>query len=136
MRCSCIRYLALACSLLLALPPNWCCYIAGAAARARQIEAADTPVCPCCKHVAPSAPTDDDSTPPPPCRGCPCDERQATSVEPAASHAPELSLPAVAVPTTFPPATVCGVFTVRIAHDLSPPPDPSPLNLLNCLWLC
>src|SRR5437016_4045863 len=83
-----LRYVALACSLLLALPPGWCCYGRGNPSALPE-DARTEDVCPCCRHTAPAAPEDRNPERPAQCSSCPCDERQATSIETAAADGPD-----------------------------------------------
>jgi hypothetical protein len=118
-----IRILCLACGLLLALPPAWCCWTPQPAPAAQPESA---PASCCHKETAPKP------APAAPPAQCPCYDRQtvapAGSVKVAADLSPALS-PVVAVadsPRAGPPAA---------AAPIAPPPS-RPLHLLRCVWLC
>jgi hypothetical protein len=126
-----LRLAALACGLLLALPPGWCCLWLPQPARASAPPPV-APQCPCCHPVTPAElPTEA----PAPSGRCPCADREATT--PEAVKAPALQagdcLAAV-------PAAGADLEASAAPHGLPSPAGyalPSaPLHVLHCVWLC
>jgi hypothetical protein len=127
------RFLVLACSLLLVLPPGWCCFpVWGATSLG---DCADTAnVCSCCRHQTESSPGNQEPEPKQPVN-CPCDERISTTVEHSQVHALDLSLPTLLahIAVTLAPA---GNRSFGFVGDTSSPAAEPLLHLLHCLWLC
>jgi hypothetical protein len=128
-----LRHLApLACGLLLALPPGWCCLLQPCPARAAAPAPADPgPQCPCCSHPIP--PPEAPAPVPPP--RCPCADRDATK---SGTVKPPALLPGdglAAAPTSAPdlqPSTAPGE---SLAGPNLALPSVS-LHILHCVWLC
>src|SRR5690348_2493816 len=118
-----IRILCLACGLLLALPPAWCCWTPWLAPAAQPV----SPHASCCHKE--SAPRPAPVAPP---AQCPCYDLQTVALTGPVKVAPDLALassPVVAVvdsPRGGPPADAA-----PIAPQFS-----RPLHLLRCVWLC
>jgi hypothetical protein len=133
------RVLALACGLLLALPPNWCCAVGigqCCGPRPAASPCGKCSACPecggesCCSSTkAPAAPA-----PPaePPCkRGC-CEWPPTVAVPKAETPTADPAPAAVAAPFAPAPGSVSGaVIAGRPAG-----PSPTPLHVLHCVWLC
>jgi hypothetical protein len=128
MRSYLLQVLMLGCSLLLVLPPGWCCLAAGLVSRK---EAAKTAPCcrSCCADKAPPAA-------PAPCPHkpgkCPCGERNGTP--PNAVKAFLDGLPAIASFSMLDRTP----FALKEGDWIALPSLPffaSP-HLLNCVWLC
>lgn len=128
-----LRLASLACGLLLALPPGWCClWLPGPArASAAPTEVPAGPCCPCCNHPAQPA---EPAAPAPPQR-CPCADREATTPEavkpPALQAGDSLATPVPAADDLAPSAAPGGLVP---ASSLALPS--APLNVLHCVWLC
>ena len=135
MRGRVLRSLAFACSLLLALPPGWCClWLPGPArAAAAPTEAPAEPCCPCCNHPVP--PTESEAPAPAPPQRCPCADRETTTPEavkpPALLAGDHLGTPIPCADDLAPSAAPGGLVP---ASSLAP--SSAPLNVLHCGWLC
>ena len=122
------RLLMLSCSLLLVLPPGWCCIFA--VQTVREDSTKTDPCCPsCCGKSNTSTPTPSPA-PDKPTR-CPCADRQSTAPDTAKAFAVDLSVVAVLLvvdrtPTEFPAS----------APAATPPFLFSSPQLLHCVWLC
>jgi hypothetical protein len=127
-----LHHLLLACGLLLALPPGWCCMLQlpKAEEQARPAAPKSVPCCCCKKGAKPASPT---PAPPPqrPAR-CPCADRHSTAPDAPKVIGCDLSCVAP-LPTTdlAPSGTAAGHPVVFRAL----PSETSP-HLLNCVWLC
>src|SRR5437868_6834476 len=96
MRSTVLRSLVLACSLLLVLPPGWCCMLAF------QLSAHEAPgetpkprtCCKHCRQAAPKAPTSRPAPTPLPSGECPCNDRLSMALDAPQSYHLDLSLPA------------------------------------------
>ena len=121
-----LHLVAFASSVVLALPPGWCCGV---------VRHERTPPAPvqtgCCHHTAKGQPSEPEQPPAPPTVGC-CCQRDATvpekSVQP--TDAPALVLP-LAVELT---ADLGGQSPCQAAGVLTPP-GPR-LHVLQCVWRC
>jgi hypothetical protein len=127
-----LRTLMLACSLLLALPPGWCCMVrAGVPTPAAEKAAPHhCPCCPCQGTAKPKAP-EPHPLPLPPAQ-CPCDGRQATAPDATKASGDNLTLAA-------PPPVIDLVPTFSVDGDIVALPFfPShvSLQLLHRVWLC
>lgn len=123
-----LRLVAVASSLVLALPPGWC------SGFMRHERAAPTPApapTTCCHHTAKGQPSEPEQPPAPPTVEC-CCQRDATvpekSVQP--TDAPALVLPLVVEL----PAEIGGQARCEAAGVLVPP-GPR-LHVLQCVWRC
>jgi hypothetical protein len=124
-----VRLLVLACSMVLALPPSWCCLLAD---KVNSVGADAAKICPCCAHRAKST----KKIPlPPPTRRCPCSDRNAIRLE--------ISGPKTILQTDLcspGEGTVIDLTRTRLAlgqigfHQIFP--ATSPIHVLNCQWLC
>lgn len=122
------RLLVLSCSLLLALPPGWCCIFAFSTTRNENAKTA--PCCrSCCHQANPTTPTPK-PVPPKPTR-CPCDDRQTTAPESAKTiHGDLFALAVLPVLDLAPTALTVAVPLVASFFVSSSP------QLLHCIWLC
>jgi hypothetical protein len=133
MRSAILRPLTLACGLLLALPPGWCC-MARAWESPQQAES-DTPCpppdcCPCKGPAQPKAPTPRPAPLPP--GQCPCDGRQSVAPDAPKAVGCDLSLPAPLPVIDLVPCRARGDGPVSLpvfSSDFS-------LHLRHCVWLC
>jgi hypothetical protein len=147
MRGRLLRSLALAGSLVLALPQGWCCMVAIWPSKTAPLTQGQEPAapveagacCPCCGHQAAppcgspgtTGPTDKPSAP---LKGtCCCSDRHATrppsfSLEQADAKVRAALPPLVSVP---PASTASGGAAIAVTH----PPTYHP-RVLNCVWLC
>lgn len=146
-----VRSLALACSLLLALPQGWCCTFAFACHEAKATTCSktvagrqDAPVdpggrCPSCPHKAASSttptgkPTPAEKPTAPAHAVCSCSDRHATV--PSTSSVEQASGELV---FTLPPLNVAahgvGHPVAVVGTDL---PQPTrTIHIWNCVWLC
>jgi hypothetical protein len=132
MRTSLLRLASLACGLLLALPPGWCCLWMPGPACAAAAPAEAEPCCPCCCH--PAQPTEPATPAPAPPQRCPCADREATAPEavkpPALQAGADLGAP-VPVPALAPSAVQECLLPASSLTSSS-----APLNVLHCVWLC
>ena len=140
-----VRTLALACCLLLVLPPGWCCWLllegspraANVAEVARPATAKVAGSC-CCQtqEPRPQAPVEGKKLPAPrtPLKQCPCSERQTT---PPSFNSVDHDDGAVVVVAILPfsdsaPPVLGGIAAVvPVAH----PPD-CPIHIRYCVWRC
>jgi hypothetical protein len=128
MRLFAARLLMLSCSLLLALPPGWCCIFA--LGTIRNDAAKPAPCCrSCCHQSKPTMPTPQPE-PHKPGR-CPCDDRQTTVPDSVKALHGGLAV-LVALPALDP--APLGL-TVAVSDRFSLPISASP-QLLHCVWLC
>lgn len=142
------RVLSLACGLLLALPPGWCCGLTGGAccgsppfqnpeAGCRD-EGCARPACGggccCAEPPAPISTLPADAPKPHPDRPCDtvCCERAPAAVPKVEQPLPDLGPAGVEVPLVLVPDRDTG--TVRA--DAPPRSAFPPLHLLHCVWLC
>ena len=131
-----MRLLAVFCSLMLAMPQGWCCFVAYhcTAPAESQHTKQKTPCCPCCPQ-----PADSDEQAPSPqapfplCPSCSCVDRQAILPD---------SLTVQLVETGFvlflPPLPLVAPdlgHPALVAESADPPPTPS-LQVLYCVWRC
>jgi hypothetical protein len=119
-----MRTLGVACALLLALPPAWCCWTPLFAPAAPQ-EPAPAPCC--VKGKTPEAPV----APPLPAR-CPCADRQ--TIVAAGPHKGVVNSP-LPIASVVPVAEVPRAGPFADAAPISRPLS-RPLHLLRCVWLC
>lgn len=131
---SAVRFLVLACSVLLALPPGWCCYFPICRPSAENASAGTDQVRTCCKHHAHPSPSNQEPEPKQPFN-CPCDERLSTPVEHSQAWALDLSLPTFVAPVATIPELITNRYAGFLGETSSLAAEP-PLHLLNCLWLC
>ena len=132
-----LRLLAFMSSLLLALPPGWCCYVGQGDCCKRQAQSENaTPSHRggCCgpEQSAPE-PTDPSPAPKPSKPGKAwCCERPPTAKPDSERHAPDLN----ALPTT--PLADLTTFGSCDAVSTShwPTTSSSRLHVLHCVWLC
>jgi hypothetical protein len=127
------RYLVLACSLLLALPPGWCCLLEAHTFGEIGKKRLRTCAACCCKDTAKGSETAPDPSAPRPPR-CPCDDRNSTSPDSAAGK----SAGAAVLPIAFGAAGLRPLTPVGDGLPLLSFPaglDTS-LHLLHCIWLC
>ena len=121
-----VRSLMLASSLLLVLPPGWCCLLPRAAAPKNELPPCCRPCCDGAKHSEPVTPA-----PLPPGR-CPCSDRQ--------SIAPDVAKLVLAVPFLTAPAPALDLAVSPVAVDdlllASGPSLDLSLHLVHCVWLC
>ncbi len=139
-----LRLLVLACGLLLALPPGWCCLLplCPAAQHAAPVTAPAGPcepeeTCCCCGAGARPVPPPASPTPAPiPATCCPgCADRDVTA--PDAVKPPVVSpdaAPVAALPAG--PHLLSGASSAGPAADLGPLCHSTPLHVLHCVWLC
>jgi hypothetical protein len=134
MRSLFLRYLVLGCSLLLALPPGWCC-IFQVQARSKEVKAeVPRPIGSCCGHcrgvVKPQVPT---RTPVPALPGkCPCDDRHSTTPDAHKIVGGDLLIATTDLVHDL-------VLSAAEAEGLAGLPVPSSdhsLRILHCVWLC
>jgi hypothetical protein len=125
------RVLALVCTLLLALPPGWCCILQSTALAVRGKErlAARPACCGHCKGHAPTKSSDPVRLPP---GSCPCTDRALTV--PSAPRVVACES-AVVTPLALPEPVVSGA-TAGDGGACSLPVFSLPPRVLNCLWLC
>jgi hypothetical protein len=127
-----LHLLPLACGLLLALPPGWCCLLGPCPARAAPApaEPSDGAQCPCCCHPNPRP---EPARPAPPLR-CPCADRDATT--------PDVLKPPTLLSGDGLAALPAGAdLELTASHDApvthaGPLSLSAPLNVLHCVWLC
>jgi hypothetical protein len=129
-----LRLSALACGLLLALPPGWCCLLlpcpVRAAAPAQTEATADEAQCPCCRHTVPQPQPPSDAAPP----RCPqptCCAAAPDAVKPSAPLA-DTALPAALPAADLSPCPA----PTGPAAAVAPSPASTPLHVLHCVWLC
>jgi len=127
------HFLVLACSLLLALPPGWCCYFPGSRTPSGKACAGTDSVRSCCSKYQ-AHPSNQEPEPQQPFN-CPCDERLSTPLEHSQACTLDLSLPSVLAPIATVPEHIANLH-VGFVGDTSPLAAEPPLHLLNCLWLC
>jgi hypothetical protein len=136
------RVLVLACSLFLALPPGWCCMVAGQTTKAPTTtstsDTAKAPVntekcCRCCRPNSDSNPSPTDKPSAPSKSFCPFSDRHAILPYPSiVEKVHTAGFVAILSPLAcLPPATpIEGL--VRSTH-YSPPHQ---RHVLKCVWLC
>lgn len=128
MRWFATRLLMLSCSLLLVLPPGWCCIFAIRTVRNDLTKTA--PSCPSCcgkSHTSTPSPS---PAPDRPVR-CPCADRQSTAPDNAKAFTVDLSVVAV-LPFLDDVLTELSVIAPAATHPyLSSSPQ-----ILHCVWLC
>jgi hypothetical protein len=121
------RILVHLCSVLLATPIGWCCWLPVVHAADEKAEVAK-----CCCCVPKEKPVKPQGAPEP-SRSCCCDPLLvASSTSELTGKEATPALPAVLVPSA-------SITAISLAIALNPPSlhDPSPpLHLLHCLWLC
>jgi hypothetical protein len=121
-----IQFLCLACGLVVALPPAWCCWTPQLPTPAP----AEPTTASCChKHESPPpAP----AVPAPP--QCPCEDRCTVA---AAAVAPEKVAIHLALPTAL-VLTDADTLGPGLAAAVAPIPPllSRPIHLLQCVWLC
>lgn len=134
MRFSFTRSLVVACSLLLALPPGWCCFAFHALPAADRVTAANVP--PCCKHKLHANSSTSQQVPRPLQHGeCPCDDRVSTPADDHHGYTPDLSVSVLqAVSATVP--AVLGTTHHVDGRDVSDPIAAPSLRILHCHWTC
>jgi len=135
------RVLVLACSLLLALPPGWCCMFACQPTKAPTKtfpgDTATSPVnteecCRCCRPNRDSNPIPTDKPSAPSKNLCPCSDRHA--ILPYSSFVEQVHIGFVAILSPLaclPPATLIEGL-VRSTHY----PPTHQRHVLKCVWLC
>jgi hypothetical protein len=127
-----VRSLMLACSLLLALPPGWCCLFRPApVAAAQPSPTAKEPTC--CGHCGQrnSAPVPAPKQQQRPLGECPCTEHHFTVPNQAEKVSTDIALVAFVI---APPA----LSRLDVGEDAGLLPDPLvlPLHLVHCTWRC
>lgn len=122
------QVLMLGCSLLLVLPPGWCCLAAGFVPRKHAVKAATCCSSCCADKALPARPAPCPHEP----GKCPCGERNGTV--PDAVKVFFDGLPATVL--LFVP--VCAASSDKEADwiALCPLPSFSSAHLFNCVWLC
>ena len=122
------RLLMLSCSLLLVLPPGWCCIFA---VRTVRNDATTTaPSCPSCCGKSNTSTSTPNPAPDKPIR-CPCADRQSTAPDNAKAFTLDLSVVAV-LPVHNDTFTELPAIAPAATHAfLSSSPQ-----LLHCVWLC
>ncbi len=128
-----VRFLTLVGSLLLALPPGWCCML-WPQAPAQETRTAASQTRPCCGQCEPEGkpPAPSPGKPAPlPAGKCPCHDRDTTSPDAPKGVGPHLLAPATPLVVGPPP---CWAGSGR--HVDPPAFVSNPLRLLNCVWLC
>src|SRR5882724_6989143 len=128
-----LRFMVLACSLLLVLPPGWCCFTVSGDASTDQC-ASTANICSCCRQPSQPSPRNQDREPKEPVN-CPCDERISTPLEPAQVHVLDLSLPSLLPPIAVTLASAGNRYFGFVGETSSHVAEPL-LHLLHCLWLC
>jgi len=121
------RILVHLCSVLLATPIGWCCWLPVVHAD----EKADEAKC-CCTPKEKPVPSKQEA--PQPSRSCCCEAIPViSSTSELTGKDPASALPAILVPSASLAAIslASSVLDPRSLHDPSPP-----LHLLHCLWLC
>ncbi|HEY7157145.1 MAG TPA: hypothetical protein VH575_24540 [Gemmataceae bacterium] len=127
MSASISQFLLLACSLVLAFPPNWCCLLP-----ARQAETTTAPSTPpCCHHHRAESP-DLPAEQSPPIRDCCCSA--ADSLTPPGSETPQPDTTVSAV-LLLPDMERLSASAAEEIRAYSSPPSRS-LQLLQCVWRC
>jgi hypothetical protein len=130
-----LRSLVLACGLLVALPPMWCCMLYAHLQTASDTspDSPKTPCCPCCKLDAPAQRTPAKKPAPEPGSCQLCLNRQAL-LPSKAVHQPNIDWAVVA----FLPPPVCGPFLVQTGEEAVSVVHPltHELYLFKCVWLC
>ncbi len=128
-----VRILALACSLLLALPPGWCCVLK--AYTLGQVGKKTQQICESCCHNQPAKDSKPNPSPPSPRPGkCPCDDRNSTSADSTSAKSDcAVALPAVCDPAgSLMHLPAIGVELPIAYHSFSN----ASLHLIHCIWLC
>ena len=125
---SCLRCLALGCSLLVALPSAWCCILSAPVAAKEPTKARSC--CRCAERE--QAPAPQRRPAPQKETDCPCYDRNATAPDGPKVVDSDLSFPTAAgALAAVLVAMGDGDGTPVTLHLLSPP-----LRLLHCVWLC
>jgi hypothetical protein len=129
------RFLMLACGLLLALPPGWCCMAPFSACAQESAKGDAQQPRPCCQHAdgtsKPSAPRPSQPAPPLPLGKCPCAQHALSTDAPKAAGN-DLALAA-------PPPLIDSVPFPVVADPVVIAPLPTfdhSCRLLHCVWLC
>jgi hypothetical protein len=122
--------LMLASSLVLVLPPTWCCIFANVGAEKTSCPEQSAPSC-CKLHAEKqSAPK---NAPPPPSNRCPCTDRQTVLTSSAVGdHAP-VDAGLVAILTVIEP---CSGHTGAGREVTAHHHPPNPIHAFYCVWLC
>lgn len=126
MRTACHHLLVIVCSLLLAAPFGWCCFVP-AFAQAEETAPVRCPHCPQHDEPRPAAP--DESPSPAEPMNCPCLEKQATARDGSEKFQPNLVT--LAVPVALDVPAVAREVPTSSAFSSS-----QSLHLLHCVWLC
>jgi hypothetical protein len=132
MTCLLVRYLCLACSVLLVFPPHWCCR----AQPAETSAAAPAPQKSCCAHKHSLPPNETPKTPTPlrptDSELCPCCERSSLIVDDSAKILPDVvpSVPYFALPT------ILAAISYPDSEAASLVVLPPRLHLFQCVWRC
>src|SRR5262249_2346050 len=125
------RSLALSCSLIVALPPGWCCVTPPGSTSKASTGSAPSHHC-CVREKCGDSPSQSPTPAPQPCERCPCMDRdlstpeQSRTSDMALTPAPFVALPEL--PNLLIASRDFGQPTTQIATN--------PLHVLNCTWLC
>jgi hypothetical protein len=130
-----LRCVVLSSSLLLALPPGWCCFLVFQPTKPTesQSKAKGADCARCCAHQTPQPDPTDKPFPPPPGR-CPCTDRLTVLPKSATVDRTDLVFAfaaTLAVPLSFAVSEGIPADAIWSAHPPAHPP-----HLLNCVWLC
>jgi hypothetical protein len=118
-----VRFLTLICSLILVLPPGWCCLVP-----VRSAEGATARRCCGCPHCRRPDPAPKPAPVKP--HECPCFDRQFTP--PTGPQTLPAGAAMMAPLPPFEPAPAESLRLDRAAVHLADPP----LHLTHCTWLC
>ncbi len=122
------RILVHVCSILLATPVGWCCWMP----TARAEEKPEPPTCPHCvtkEKQTPAKPTETPTR-----RTCCCESQPALiSTSELAGKDVTPTLPALLTLAVL-PIPDAGL-DIALDHSVAPPPTPR-LHLLHCVWIC
>jgi hypothetical protein len=134
-----LRTVVLTCSLLLALPPGFCCFVGARDCCSPKQQTKEIPAQPlhgnCCHEETPSqAPAKSPSLPKPSQPGKTICCQEVPADRPAVErHLPDLTATVAAlVPVAGP--TVLGFVTEAAGQGFAF--DSAPLHVLHCVWLC
>jgi len=123
------RPLALAFTLLLALPPGWCCLVPPPAAPRAQAPPCE-PACPSCCCDAPGETPHEAPPPRQPCPYCWCADSGSAVPPSQLTFTPDLP------PADLLPLTDDGCVRAEHPAPWSLTTLPPPTHLLHCVWLC
>jgi hypothetical protein len=132
------KALVAVCSLLVACPPAWCCYVlplACCSQKADKPAESDKPKCShCCPDKSAAKPAKPAKTPQPTGKGpqCCCDRQPATPPDGTV----QVPGPMAADIVADVPAVAAAVSAVGWSSDFPVAVLPSALHVLHCVWLC